>query len=78
MWGAIAGIVGALLAGAFGSWFYFVKIRGRIARAEGQASIKNSEDSDSDREDVQSAIEEQIRKNKELQDELRRKLEDGE
>ena len=74
MWGTIVGIVLALLSGAFGSWFYFVKIRGKKAKIEGKIAIEISEKNDYDRKDVQEEIKEQIRKNKKLQEELKKKL----
>ena len=74
MWGWIVAIAVALLGGAAGSWFYFVKWRGREAKQAGKTAIENSEAQDENRADVQEDIEERIRKNKELQEELRKKL----
>jgi hypothetical protein len=79
MWGWIVGIAVALLGGAAGSWFYFVKWRGKEAKDKGKTAIENSEAQDENRANVQEEIAEQIRKNKELQEKIRKQLgEDGE
>lgn len=74
MWGWIVGIAVALLGGAAGSWFYFVKWRGKEAKDKGKIAIEKSEAQDDHRADVQEEIAEQIRKNKELQEKIRKQL----
>jgi hypothetical protein len=76
--GIITFIVVSLLclgAGAFGTWFYLVKIKRPKVVDDAKEDIKDGEkNEDPERARIIKETEDQIRKNKELQEKIKEKL----